>query len=158
MKTSLRRWLILVVALIFCSLFVSALPTQAAEISFVRFKWDPNYSGGSILAERCINAKYHWLTAEEISPNPRRLGSWKYNRINGCTSHYPVTNVRVGDVVEIGIGASDKDPGSNLFGAVGTKFYRVTRTSSGITHEFVREIKPPSTPTPVTPTPVTPTP
>jgi hypothetical protein len=158
MKTSLRRWLILVVALIFCSLFVSALPIQAAEISFVRFKWAPNYSGGSILAERCINAKYHWLTSEEKSPNPRRLGSWKYGSINGCTSHYPAINVRVGDVVEIGIGASDKDPGSNLFGAVGTKFYEVTRTSSGITSKFVREIKPPSTPTPVTPTPVTPTP
>lgn len=161
MKTSLRRWLIPAIALIFCSLFVSVLPTQAAEISFVRFKWDPNYSGGSILAERCINAKYHWLTSEEKSPNPRRLGSWKYGSINGCTSHYPAINVRVGDVVEIGIGASDKDPGSNLFGAVGTKFYHVWRDetkSTGVDWKLEREIKPPSTPTPVTPTPVTPTP
>jgi hypothetical protein len=133
-------------------LFTSVPPAIAASITYVNFRWDPNFSGGSIIADRCIAANYHWLTSEELSPNPRRLGSWGYGAINGCVGHYPAVGVANGDVIEIGIGASDSAPGGDLFTSVGTKFYRVTRVGNSVTWSFTREILPNVPPNPPIPT------
>ncbi len=133
-------------------------PQPGTRISNERFLWDGGFAGGSILADRCINAQYHWLTSEEVwshaGSNPRRLGSWPYGALNGCVTHYPAIGVQVGDTIEIGIGASDTPPPADLFTAVGTKFYRVTRTSTGVTWQFSREITSPPQTMP-TPTPTT---
>lgn len=132
--------------LVLVVLLTAVPPIQAAVITYVSFRFDPNFGGGAIVADRCINANYHWLTSEEIAPSPKRLGSWSYGAINGCVGHYPALGVLIGDVIDIGIGSSDTPPGADLFNAVGTQIYRVTRTSSGLTWEHIRTITPPLPP------------
>lgn len=136
--------------LAFLLAFVLVPNVQAWVINSVTFEWVPDPSGYSfinaILVRRCVNANYHWLTSEELLPNPRQLGSWKYGVINGCVAHYPVYNVAVGDVVKIGVGASDTDPGatSGLYTHPNTRFWRCERTASDVTCTEITTPPPPS--------------
>jgi hypothetical protein len=111
--------------------------TLQASVSNVNFRWDPNFWGGSIIVDRCITGAHHWLTSEEISPNPRPLGSWPPwpdgPPSGSCMSHYPVVGVIDGDILEIGIGASDTNPGAGpYYDEPCTQFWRVQRVGNGI--------------------------
>lgn len=142
----------------------TALPTQPADISLqasvseVRCLWDADFSGGSIDIRRRITGQVHWLTSAIVSPAYRRLGSWRYGPANNQTfGHYAVVNAKTYEVYEVGIGASDSEPGSDLFNAVGTQIYRVWREGTGVRCELVRTIgdpgtnQPPNKPTLVAP-------
>lgn len=96
------------------------------------FLWYPN-NPNTILANRCVNAAFHWLTSRELSPNPRGLGTWKYLNQNQCLSHQAIIGMMNGDIVEIGLGVSDTDPGNGdaLYTAPGTHIYRAERLQDG---------------------------
>ncbi len=126
--------------------------TPSGPITYVRFDWSSNYNG-SILAVYCINASYRWLTSEELSPTPKYLGRWDYGAINGCESRYTATGVQVGDVILVGIGASNTQPNGNLSG---TRYYRVTRTNSGLSWVFDHTDNSSLPPAPELPTPTPP--
>lgn len=95
----------------------------------VSFEFDPNYGNGTIIINTCLTANYHWLTSEEVLPNPHFLGRWDYSAINSCIRRNVALGVRVGDVIDIGIGISSESPNGSLDG---TQYYRVTRTEGGL--------------------------
>ena len=106
-------------------LVMAMLPSNAAAApSDINFTWSWRF-GGSIIASRCAMNSFTWLTSEEISPNPRRLGSWLLPE--GCQGYYAATGVARGDIIEVCIGPSDISPGDDLFRAPGTRCFRITR-------------------------------
>lgn len=91
-------------------------PQPEYQICDIQFWYSSNY-GDSILVKRWVTVPaggIHWLTSEELSPNPRPLGYWCYpGPTSNCqyAAHYPVIDMNPGDVVKVCVGASDNNPG-----------------------------------------------
>lgn len=104
-------------------------PLLPRMITYVRFTWSTDLRG-SIVTTYCINARYHGMRADEVSPSPKHLGFWEWGEINGCESRYVASEVLIGDVISIGLTASsDQDPESNDSEYLA---FRVKRTKNGL--------------------------
>ena len=104
------------------------------QIKSADFWFDPNYSGGSLWLQICLdgNGKYRVLS-REAAPRPGWLVDKSFAFSGNCNIKYPVTELAVGDVedVYLGVGQAETATYQNM------RIYRLKRNTEGLTGEFV---------------------
>lgn len=87
------------------------------QIQSVDFWFDPNYSGGSLWLQICLegNGKYRVLS-HEVAPRPGWLVDKSFAFSGNCNIKYPVIQLAVGEVedVYLGVGQTEETTYQNM--------------------------------------------
>lgn len=109
------------------------LEDQKGVVGRFAFKFDPGYSGGSLMLHACFREK-GWvrIISRELSPKPGYLVNKPYSYEANCEDKYPVTRLAVGDREEVlvGIGKDETQTYQNM------RVYEIRRTQQGLEGEF----------------------
>lgn len=132
------RRLSLLLPLLTALLLMFVARASAAQITTITHQFQSRVAGtniqNAIVTQRCLTARYHWLTSEELAPRPARFGPWRYNNqpINGCMTHAPYVQL-ASETVKVCVGASDTLPGANstLYEHDENRCHICTRTQNG---------------------------
>jgi murein DD-endopeptidase MepM/ murein hydrolase activator NlpD len=133
-----NRRLSLLLPLLTALLLIFVARASAAQIATITHQFQSRVAGtniqNAILTQRCLTARYHWLTSEELAPRSMRFGPWRYNNqpINGCVTHAPYVQL-ASETVKVCVGASDTLPGTNstLYEHDENRCHICTRTQNG---------------------------